>query len=122
AGANAKLAAQFGIAPLVHRGDNAAVAQPATVRIEPAATSPAAHYWVQFGAYNARRYATALRDRLRRSGIDATILERHQPGYARYLVRTPSSLRRDEARSLATRGQSILGIQPLVGQPPAPAA
>lgn len=122
ADANAKLAAQLGIAPLIHRGNNPAVVQPVVAKIESATKSPAAHYWVQFGAYNARSYATALRDQLHRSGIEATILERHQPGYARYLVRTPSSLGRDEARSLAARGLSILGIQPLIGQPPASAA
>ncbi|HEV2263157.1 MAG TPA: SPOR domain-containing protein [Stellaceae bacterium] len=123
ADANAKLAAQLGIAPLLHRGDNPAVARPVVAKIAaPAATSPAAHYWVQFGAYNTPRYATALRDQLHRSGIDVTILERHQPGYARYLVRTRSSLGRDQAHGLAARGQSILGIQPLVGQAPAPAA
>lgn len=122
ADANAKLAAQLGIAPLLHRGNNPVVKRPVVAKIgPPAAAAPAAHYWVQFGAYNTPRYATALRDQLHRSGIDATILERHQPGYARYLVRTRSSLGRDEAHSLAAHGQSILGIPPLVGRVPAPA-
>jgi len=44
ANANAKLAAQLGIAPLLHRGDNRVVAQPVVAKIAPAATSPAAHY------------------------------------------------------------------------------
>lgn len=120
ADANTKSAAQLGIAPLLHRGGSPGEAQPVVAKIEPAAS--AAHYWVQFGAYNTPHYAIALRDRLHRSGIDATIVERHQPGYARYLVRTRPSLGRDEARSLAARGQSALGIQPLVGQTPGPAA
>lgn len=108
--------------PLLHSGGNPGAAQPGGVaKIEP--TASGAHYWVQFGAYNTPHYAIALRDRLHRSGIDATIVERHQPGYARYLVRTPSVARpRDEAQSLAVRGQSALGIQPLVGQAPGPAA
>lgn len=117
ADADTKLAAQFGIAPLVHRVNNAATAPPVVATVEPV-TSAVAHYWVQFGAYNARHYAMALRDQLHRNGINTTILERHQPGYARYLVRTPPSLGRDEADSLAARGQSALGIQPLVGQAP----
>ena len=121
ANAAAKLAAQLGIAPLLHRGDRSAVAQPVVAKVE-AAAAPAAHYWVQFGAYNTPHYAMALRDQLRRSGIDATILERHQPGFARYMVRTPASLGRGEAHSLAARSQSVFGIQPLVGQAPAPAA
>ena len=120
ANANVKLAAQLGIAPLLHRGNNPAAAQPVVAKIEPAA--PAAHYWVQFGAYNTPHYAIALRDQLHRSGIETTIIERHQPGYARYLVRTPSSFGRDEAQSVAARGQSILGTQPLVGQALGPAA
>jgi len=123
ADANVKLAAQLGIAPLVHRGDGRALAQPVVARTTtPAATAQNAHYWVQFGAYNAPLYAAALRDQLRRAGVDAAIIERHQPGYARYLVRTPPSLGRDEARGLAARGQSILGVQPLVGRTSAPAA
>lgn len=84
------------------------------------AATPA--YWVEYDAYNTPHYAIALRDQLHRSGIDTTIVERHRPGYARYLVRTPSSLGRDEAQSLAARGQSALGVQPLVGQMPGPAA
>lgn len=118
ADASLKRATRLGITPLLHRGNNPAVAQPVVAKIAPAAVSQAANYWVQFGAYDARHYATALRDQLHGSGIDATIIERHKPGYARYLVRTPSSLGRDEARSLAARGQSILDIQPLVGQAP----
>ncbi len=120
ADANTKLAAQFGIVPLLHRGGSPDAAQPVVAKIEP--TASGAHYWVQFGAYNTPHYAIALRDQLHRSGIDATIVERHQPGYARYLVRTPPSLGRDEAQSLAARGQSALGLQPLVGQAPGPAA
>ena len=120
ADAATKLAVQLGIVPLLHRGGNPGAAQPAVAKIEPAAS--AAHYWVQFGAYNTPHYAIALRDRLHQSGIDATIVERHQPGYARYLVRTPSSLSRDEAQSLSARGQSALGVQPLVGQAPGSAA
>jgi len=120
ADANAKLAAQLGIAPLLHHGGSPDVGQPVVAKIGPAASG--ARYWVQFGAYNAAHYAIALRDQLHRSGIDVTIVERHQPGYARYLVRTPPSLGVDEAHSLAGRGQSILGILPLVGQAPGPAA
>lgn len=116
ADANAKLAAQLDITPLLHRGNNPAAVQPVVAKIESAPS--AAHYWVQFGAYNARHYAVALRDQLHRRGIDATILERHQPGYARYLVRTSPSLGYDEARALAARGQSIFDLQPLVGQAP----
>ncbi|HEV2161019.1 MAG TPA: SPOR domain-containing protein [Stellaceae bacterium] len=82
--------------PLLHSGGNPGAAQPGVAKIEP--TASGAHYWVQFGAYNTPHYAIALRDRLHRSGIDATIVERHQPGYARYLVRTPSSLGRETKR------------------------
>lgn len=120
ADANSKLASQLGIAPLLHRGGNPGAAQPVVAKIELAASG--VHYWVQFGAYNTPRYAVALRDQLQRTGIDATIVERHQPGYAHYLVRPPPSLGRDQAQSLAARGQSALGLQPLIGQAPGPAA
>lgn len=112
-------AARIGIAPLLHRGGGAALAQP--IAMKPLPDQPSASrtkYWVQFGAYNGTGYAIALRDRLSRAGVNVFIVKRTLPGQAHYLVRSPSSLGRDEARSLAARGQSLLGIKPLVGQAP----
>jgi len=121
--ADAKLAAQLDIAPLIHRGNGGAVTQPVTAKAETPANGPqTAHYWVQFGAYNAPHYALALREQLHRAGVDASIVERHQLGYARYLVRSAPSLGRDEAHSLAVHSQSIFGILPLVGRAAGPAA
>ena len=121
--ADAKLAAQLEIAPLIHRGNGGAVVQPVAAKAEiPANAQETARYWVQFGAYNAPHYALALREQLRRAGVDATIVERHQPGYARYVVRSAPSLSRDAARTLATHSESILGILPLVGRAAGPTA
>ena len=113
---NLKLAAaRIGIAPLLHRGGGASQVKPIVAK-PVAAVMDRSDYWVQFAAYDRSGYAVALRDRLAHAGIDATIVERHVPGQARYLVRSAASLRRDEARSLATRGESLLGIAPLVGR------
>lgn len=123
ANADAKLAAQLDIAPLIHRDSGRTVAQPVAAKAEtPANGQQTAHYWVQFGAYNAPHYALALRNQLHRAGVNASIVERHQPGFARYLVRSAPSLDHDEARNLAARSQSILGILPLVGRASGPAA
>ncbi|HYL32740.1 MAG TPA: SPOR domain-containing protein [Stellaceae bacterium] len=115
--ADVELAAQLDIAPLIRRGNGGAAAQPVAAKAEtPANGLRAAHFWVQFGAYNAPHYALALRDQLHRAGVDASIVERHQPGFARYLVRSAPSFGRDEARTIAARSQSVLGIQPLIGR------
>jgi len=119
AAASAKIAAaRTGIVPLVHRGDGAALARPIMAKL--AAHTPAARadgsYWVQFGAYDLRGYAVALRDRLQRAGVNAALVERHIRGHARYLVRSAAPLQRANARSMAARAGSALGITPLVGQ------
>ncbi|MDE2228300.1 MAG: SPOR domain-containing protein [Alphaproteobacteria bacterium] len=120
--AQAKLAAaRIGIAPLIHRGGGAAPAHAVGALRAPQArgvASPFRRYWVQFGAYDLRGYAVTLRDRLLRAGVDAAVIERHRPGQARYLVRAPPTLRFDEARSVAARGESALGTPALVGQAP----
>lgn len=121
AAAGAKTAtARLGIVPLIHRGNGAAWAQPIVAKLP--ASRPAADvagaYWVQFGAYDLRGYAVALRDRLHRAGMDVTIVERHAPGHARYLVRSGVPLQRDTARSMAAHAESTVGIMPLVGRAP----
>ncbi|MGH6968109.1 MAG: SPOR domain-containing protein [Stellaceae bacterium] len=121
--ADAQRAGQLGITPLIHHGLAGAPAQPTAAKIAtPQPSHRLGHYWVQFGAYDGHGYAVALRDRLRQADIDATIVERHRPGLARYLVRSAAPLEPDEARSLAAHGQSILGLPPLVGRTPLPAA
>lgn len=119
---SAHQAARLGIAPLIHRGEARADVQPIVAKaVSPAPRQVAGQYWVQFGAYNVHAYAVALRDRLRRGGLEVTILKRDRPGYARYLVRTAIPLGNGEAKDLATHSQSMLsGVSPLVGCAPPP--
>jgi len=117
----AKEAHRLGVVPLIRRGHRPVAAEPAVAKAEAKAVGRTARvWWVQFGAYNVRAYALALRDRLRQAGIVATVSERHRPGYARYLVRSAAPLRHGEARRLAAHGESLLGIAPLVGRAPHP--
>jgi cell division protein FtsN len=115
---NLELAAgRIGIAPLIHRGGAADLAKRA---VAAQSSGPAmardGGYWVQFAAYDRADYALALRNRLSHAGVNVTIVERHVPGQARYRVRSAASLRRNEAHKLAERGESLLGIVPLVGR------
>jgi cell division protein FtsN len=115
---------RIGIAPLIHRGGAAELAK-RSVGVQSSGTAIRRDngYWVQFGAYDRADYALALRDRLNDAGMNVTIVERHVPGQARYRVRSATSLHRNEAQMLANRGESLLGIVPLVGHarhPPRP--
>ena len=104
----AKAHAALHIAPLLHR---VAAVSPAPARAPEAKAAPAAsgNYWGQFGAFRARANVTHVLAALRKSGIQASIIERKSSGRGPlYLVRVASLSDRAQAEQIARRGSAAL--------------
>ena len=92
------------IKPLLHR---IAAISPGAARL--ASPAPSGRHWVQFGAFRARAGAERIRAQLRKSDIQAFVLEIKYSGHAPlYLVRVPGLDDRAAAEHVAQQGAAAL--------------
>src|SRR6185437_7582326 len=104
----AKAQSALHISPLLHR---VATVSPAVTRAPEAKTSPAKSgaYWVQFGAFRAHQNAEQVLAQLRKSDIQASVVERKSGNLKPlYLIRVSSLSDRAQAQEIAQQGSAAL--------------